>query len=141
MDENDFHHGYGNYFRSFVLKVTWFQLRSKSFLDNYKIHWQRHLKLYFSLHTNSYLGKCHETKMSESALEIISCTKILAYVLWRTLHQNISLTIVFFIASQTGLVFKFNVALTAWISQQFVYLYLWIFCVSWSSSSASTLLS
>ena len=44
LDENDFRHGYGNYFKSAVLKVTWFQLCSKFFLRNYKAPWQRYLK-------------------------------------------------------------------------------------------------
>ena len=25
LDENDFRHGYGNYFESAILKVTWYQ--------------------------------------------------------------------------------------------------------------------
>ena len=25
LDENDFHHGYGKYFESAILKVTWYQ--------------------------------------------------------------------------------------------------------------------
>ena len=37
-------HGCGNYFRSDILKVTWWHLCSKFFLNNYKAHWQQHLK-------------------------------------------------------------------------------------------------
>ena len=110
--------------------------------DNYEAHWQRHLKntlqlkilrIWINVHADSFLDKYHEIKMGEGAVEIISCTKI-GVCLWRTLHQDILLIIVLFFASQTNLVFKFNRVLT-----QFVYCYLWILCVSWSSSSASTL--
>ena len=87
LNENDFRHGYGNWFRSAVLKVTWFQLCSKFFLNNYEAHWQRHLKdtlqlkilrTWINIHTNSFLDKYHEIKMGEGALQIISCTKIRA---------------------------------------------------------------
>ena len=44
LDDNNFRHGCGNYFKSDVLKVTLFRLCSKFFLENYKAHWQRHLK-------------------------------------------------------------------------------------------------
>ena len=44
LDENDFRHCYGNYFKSFTLKATWYQLCSKFFLTNYKAHWQWYLK-------------------------------------------------------------------------------------------------
>ena len=59
-------------------------------------------------------------------------------VLWWTLHQGISLIIVLFFLSQTNLAFKFNLVLIEYFLPQFVYLYLQILCVSWSSSSAST---
>ena len=32
------------FFKSTVLKITWSQLFSGSFLNNYKAHWQQHLK-------------------------------------------------------------------------------------------------
>ena len=89
LDENNFRHGYGNYFKSAVLKVTWFQLCSTFFLNNYEAHWQRHLKdilrlkilrTWINIQANSFLGK-YEMKMSECAMEIISCTKIRAYSL------------------------------------------------------------
>ena len=78
LDENDFRHCYGNYFRSVILKVTWFQLCSKFFLNNYEAHWQRYLKdtlqlkisrTWININTNSFLGKYHEMKMGESASE------------------------------------------------------------------------
>ena len=59
-------------------------------------------------------------------------------VLWWTLHQGISLIIVLFFPSQTNLAFKFNLVLIEYFLPQFVYFYLQILCVSWSSSSAST---
>ena len=83
-NERDFRHGYGNYFKSAVLNVTWFQLCSKFFL-NYEAHWQWHLEVTLQLknlgtwpnkHANSFLGKYHEIKMGEGVLQIISYTKI-----------------------------------------------------------------
>ena len=44
LHENNLRHGYGNYFKSAVLNVTWFQLCSNFFLSNCKARWQRHLK-------------------------------------------------------------------------------------------------
>ena len=44
LDENTFRHGYGNHFKTAVLKVTWFQLCSKFFLNNYEVHCKWHLK-------------------------------------------------------------------------------------------------
>ena len=70
-----------------VLKVTWYQLCSKSFLDNYEAHWQRHLKdtlqmkilrTWININANSFLGKYHEMIIDKGSLEIISCTKIRA---------------------------------------------------------------
>ena len=87
MDENDLCYGYGNYFESAVLKVTWFKLCSKFFLNNYEAHWRRHLKdtlqlkilrTWTNIHVNSFLGKYHKWKMGGVAIEIISCTKIWA---------------------------------------------------------------
>ena len=87
LNENNFRHGYCNYFRSAVLQVTWFLLCSKFFFNNHKAHWQRHLKdtlqvnslqTWINIHTNSFLGKYYEIKMGEDTLEIISCTKIRA---------------------------------------------------------------
>ena len=84
MDERDFRHSYGNYFKSVVLNVTWFVQSSKFFL-NYEAHWQRHLEVTLQLknlgtwnneHANSFLGKYHEMKMGEGVLQIISYTKI-----------------------------------------------------------------
>ena len=90
LDENNSRHGYGNYFKSAALKVSWFQLCSTFFLNNYETHWQRHLKdisqlkilpTWINIQANSFLGKYHEMKMGEGAMEIISCTKIRAYSL------------------------------------------------------------
>ena len=52
LDENDFLHGYGSYFKSAVLEVTWFQLCLKFFLNNFEAHWQRHLKDTLQLKTS-----------------------------------------------------------------------------------------
>ena len=44
LDENDFRHGFGNYFASAILKVTCYQLCSKLFLNNYEAHLERCFK-------------------------------------------------------------------------------------------------
>ena len=44
LDENDFRHGFGNYFESAILKVTCYQLCSKLFLNNYEAHLERCFK-------------------------------------------------------------------------------------------------
>ena len=90
LDENNSRHGYGNYVKSAALKVSWFQLCSTFFLNNYETHWQRHLKdisqlkilpTWINIQANSFLGTCHEMKMGEGARDIINCTKIRVYSL------------------------------------------------------------
>ena len=44
------------------------------------------LRTWINIDANSFLGKYHEMRMGEVALEIISCTKIQACYL----HQNIA---------------------------------------------------
>ena len=44
-------------------------------------------------------------------------------ILWRTLHQGISLIIIFFFFSETNLVFKFNLVVIEKFSLQLVYLF------------------
>ena len=41
---NDFRCFYGNFFWKCHSESTWSQLCSKSYLNNYEAHWQRHLK-------------------------------------------------------------------------------------------------
>ena len=81
MDENNFHHGYGNYFENYLISAVF------KIPNNYEAHWQRHLKdtlqlkilrTWTNIHVNSLLNKNHETEMGYGALEIISCTKIRA---------------------------------------------------------------
>ena len=120
LDEDEFRHCYGNCFKNAVLKVTWFQLYSNFFLNNYKAHWQQHLKdtlqlkilrTWINIHANSILGKYHEMKMGEGDLEIISCTKI-----WACSLKNIaSVHFTFYcivLCLSNKLVFKFNLVLT-----------------------------
>ena len=57
------------------------------------------------LHANSFLGKYYETKMGEGAWELSVAHKS-ETVLPRALHQDISLTIVFFFFPQTNLAFN-----------------------------------
>ena len=121
LDENDFRHGYDNYFKSAVLKVTWYQLRSKSFLDNYEAHWQRHLKdtlqmkilrTWINIHANSFFGKYHEMIMTMVPWKL-SVAKKSEPVLSRASHQDISLIIVVF-ASRTNLIYG---GLSLWWNQ------------------------
>ena len=134
MHENDFSHGYGNYFESAFLKVTSYRLCSKFFRNIYGPHWQQHLKVTLQLknlqkwiymHANTFLGEYHETK--------IGCTKV-----WACFVKSISLIIVFFFFSQTN---KSLSSTLCW-SKNFHHnlsFSLLIFCISWSSSSDSTL--
>ena len=122
--------GYGDYFKSAILKVTSYQLYLKFFLNNYDAHWQLHLKdtlqfknlwTWINICANLFLGDYHETKMGKDCLEIISCTKIRACS-----SKNITpghlIYHAFFFFSQTDLVFKFNLVLIEQFSIQFVYL-------------------
>ena len=108
LDKNNFCHVYGNYFEIAILKVAWYQLSSKFFINNNKGHQQQHLKdtlqlknlrTWIDIGANCFLGTYHETKMHEGAQKTISCTKI-----WPCFLKNISLTIVF-LFSETNLVF------------------------------------
>ena len=44
LNESDFYHCYRNLFETAIPKVTWSQLCSKFFLNNYETHWQQHFK-------------------------------------------------------------------------------------------------
>ena len=44
LDESDFHHCYGNFLESVILKVTWSHLCSKFLLNNYEAHWQEYFE-------------------------------------------------------------------------------------------------
>ena len=39
LDQSNFHRKYGNCSESAILKVTWYQLCLKFFLNNYEAHW------------------------------------------------------------------------------------------------------
>ena len=96
MVESNLHHGSGNYFGSTILKATWYQLFLKYFLNNFETYcWQQHLKgtvelkilrTWINIETNSFLGKNHQTKMSEGVCKTIKCTKI-----WACSPKKISL--------------------------------------------------
>ena len=125
LDENDFGHGYGSYFESAILKVTWYRLCSMFVCNIYEAHWQRHLKStlqlkilqkWINIRTNFSLGK-YEMKMGEGVRKTIICTKVRAPFV-----KNISLITVFFFFSQTDLVFNFNLILIEQFSPQFIYL-------------------
>ena len=107
LDENDFHQSYGNYFKSFILKVNLYKLYLKFFLNIYEAHWQQHFKETFQF---KILRQWLNIRANSSLIYImkqkwktISCTK-----LWVCFIKSISLIIVFFILAQTNQVFKFN---------------------------------
>ena len=119
-----------------ISKVLFRKLLDISCFKSYEAHWQQHLKdtlqlkilrTWIDIHVNFFLGKYHEVKMGEGALEIISCTKIWACSLkdfaprhftYYCIFQSRVVQIIFFIA--ICLLF-----------------YLLMLCVSWYSSSAS----
>ena len=119
-NESDLPHSYGNNFETAILKVTWYQLYSNFFINNYEVHWQWHLKdilklkilgTWINICANFFLDiKYHETRMSKSAWEVITWTKS-ELDLRRTLHQDNPLVITFFFFSRTNLVLKFNLVL------------------------------
>ena len=59
LDESDFCHCYGNFFKTAILKVTWYQLYSKFLLINYKAHWQN-IALYIQIYKNALENKCSD---------------------------------------------------------------------------------
>ena len=84
LNEDDFPHCYGNFFRECYSDSTWSPLYSKSFLSNYKAHWQQHLKgtlqlkilqTRINIGANSFLCKRLETKTDAGAWKIISYPK------------------------------------------------------------------
>ena len=46
LDENDFRHCHGIFFKSGILKVTWSQLFSKFLYNRYEAHWKQHFERY-----------------------------------------------------------------------------------------------
>ena len=111
------------------------QLCSKFSLNNYKQHWQQHLRYtlqlkilrkWINMRANFFLVKYHGTQIDEVSgqLSVAQKTKPL---LWRTFHQNddfdgISFITACFLFSQTNLVFEFNIVLVKQFSPQFIYL-------------------
>ena len=119
LDENHFRHAYGNYFKSAVLKVTWFQLYSKfstitRHIDNgisnilYSWRFYGHGSTYMLIFSWVNIMKWKWEKVPWE----LSVAQKFKPVLWRILHQDISLIIVLFFSSQTNPVFKFNLVLT-----------------------------
>ena len=103
FDENDFRHGYGSYFKCAVLKVTWFQLCSQFFLNNYDAQWPRHLKdtlqlkilrTWINVHANSSVVNIIKWKWVKVPWKL-SVAQNSEPVLWKTLHQDISLITAF----------------------------------------------
>ena len=116
LDENDFHHGCGNYLESANLKVYWYQLCSDCFYNNYEAHWQRHLKStlqlrilrnWINIHAHSFLGKYHDRKMGKVPGKLTVVQKS-EPVLWTTFDFLLY-------SSLSNLVFKFNLMLIEYI--------------------------
>ena len=115
LDENNFHHGYDNYFKSAVLKVTWFQ-RSFSAIARHIDNgiWKIFYSWRFYGHGSTYKLILSWVNMKWKWVNVpwkLSVAQKSEPILWRTLHQDISLIIVLCFASQTNLVFKFNLVL------------------------------
>ena len=122
--------------RCIIFKKSFWKLLNHSyvqilFLSNYEAHDNGILKTRYSwkfygrgsiIFANSFSGKYHETKLDGGAWKIISCTKS-EPVLQKTLHQNISVIIVFFFFSQANLVFSSNLVLIEWFLPQFISLF------------------
>ena len=113
LDEKNFHYNYRNFFDSAVLRVTWSQLCSKFFLNNYEAHWQWHLihalqlkilRKWINIRAYSFLIKRHETKIDKDARKIISCMKNQVYTLKNIApnrEDDISFTILLLFLSNT----------------------------------------
>ena len=147
MDGNDFRHSYGDYFESIILKITWYQLCSKLFLNDYEGHWQWPLKdtlqlkiirTRINVRAISFLGKYHETKTGEGAWEVISWTKIRACSTKNTVQRHFTYYCILLSLSNKPS-FKIQPSVDHIVfATIYSPLYLLILCVSWSSSSAFT---
>ena len=117
LNENDIGHSYGNYFKSAILKVTWYQQYSKFFLSICEAHWQRNLKdILLTVEDFKEMDQ-HDVpilswiNMKQKLVKVhwkLSVVQKSELVLWRTMHRDISLIIVFFFFSETNLLFRFN---------------------------------
>ena len=95
LDENDFHFRYGNYFESAIMKVNWYQLCPKSFLNTYEAHWQRNLKIedlklkilqqWINIRANSSLVNIMKRKWAKVPGKLSVAQKS-ELVLWRAFH-------------------------------------------------------
>ena len=114
LDENDFRKSFSNYFKSAILKVTWYQPYSKFFLNNYEAHWERYLndilqlkilRSWMNMRAISFVGNYHETEMNEGA-----CTKIWDFSSMNIAQRHFTYYCIF-LFPQTYLVFKSNLVL------------------------------
>ena len=111
LDENNFRHGYGNYFKIAILKVTWYQLFwkfsaimrhiDKGILKTpYSWRFYEHGSTYVFI----FLDKYCETKRTKIPWKLLVAQKSEPF-LWRTLHHYIPLIIKFLFFFETNLVF------------------------------------
>ena len=146
MDENDFRHGYGNYFKNSILKVTWYQLFSKFWTTTRHIDngiWKTPYSWRFYGHGSSYVLilswiNMMKRKWAKIPWKLLAAQKF-EPVLWRLLHQHISLIIIFFFLWNKP---SFHIQSSGdrkTFSTTCLSFYLLIPCASWSSSGASKL--
>ena len=119
LDENDFRHGYGIFFESGILKVTWWQLSSKSLLNNYEAHWQQHfercptvyiLRTRINLRAKSFIKtsvNVTETIFDECGWKKISCVKIQEHGTKIETTFHLFYTLIFV----ANFIFRFNIVL------------------------------
>ena len=129
MDENDFGHGYGNYFKNSILKVTWYQLFWKFWTTTGHIDngiWKTPYSWRFYGHGSTYVLILSWINMTKRKWAKVPWKLLVAQkfkpVLWRLLHQDISL-IIFFFFFETNLVFIFNLVVIEKLSPQLVYIF------------------
>ena len=84
LDENDFRVGYGNYFKSVILQIPWYQ------------HWQWHLKdtlqlkilqTWINIYINSFLDKYHEQRWAKMPWKLLVPQKF-EPILWRVCARH-----------------------------------------------------
>ena len=121
LDDNNFRQGYGNYFKSAILKPTYHSYAQSSFSTiSFSRHtdngiWQTPHSLRFYKHGSPFVltlswANIHKQKLTK-VLEKLSAARKPELTLRKTLDEDILFMIIFFFFSQTSLTFKFNLVL------------------------------
>ena len=91
LDENNFRHCYGNFFKGVILKVTWSQVRWKFLANIDQAYWQQRFESHPTVEDFTNIdqdiclffyqdfSKHHDTKIDEVVWKTINCTKIRVY--------------------------------------------------------------